>query len=199
MTHNLKPSAKALNEPPEILTEVTAIIQGEANVNYHQTFLVNMAKYHSFEFMGEKYNLPYEEANYYSPGFWDFPLKWGMFFEQHKTLASWFDWFKLRKKAVHMINLLYHVGNPDPLTVNEPEFDWALENFNLQENTTVEQSYRDDDNKLKGSRELSNGTIILIAIAIVAVMIGVIVVVIVTQGQGASQVIQNVTSTPGGP
>lgn len=188
LSANRKPSATALNE-------VTATIQGETNINYHESFLHDL-KTPRFKFMATIYNLLFDAAGHYEPGFWDFPLKWGMFFEQHKLLAGFFDWFGLRKRAVHMVGFLYKEGDPDPVEITAPEYDFALENWNLEHNTTIEDSYEEDDKALRGTKDKNTNYYMLLLVALVVIIAGVVLVTYLSGQHTPIEGILNATATP---
>jgi hypothetical protein len=186
------------------LNEVTVTIKGETSLTYHETFLADLMSVSHFFFNGVRYNLPFFSAGHYEPGFWDFPLKFGMWFEQHKLLGSLFDWFGFRKKAVHMVGFLYDEGTSDPVEITAPPIDWALFNNHLKNNTTIEEAYRKDAEKLEENNpQKPFGLLLLIGVVIVVIVVGVVLVTVLTGQHGTAQALTNSTLTPsplpGGP
>ncbi len=181
MTVKLKTSASALNE-------VTATIMWEKKVQYHESFMMDTTQDNSFEYKGKQYHVPPEGTLHYNPSFLNFPYKLGMFYEQHKTLATFFDWFGLRKRAVHEIGYLYQENQADPIDLSELNkqllgdadgHDWALINNHLYNNTSIEGAMHDADMDLKGSQGLPTSLMLLIGIIIIAIVAAVVVVFVV--------------------
>ncbi len=181
-----KPLATALNE-------VTVnIMTPDKNENYHETFMLDLKKNNFFEYDGQVYNMPKKDTSHYKPGFWQFGLKLAIFFEHHKTWAGLLDWFQFRKKASYMVNYLYWKGTSDPLTITSPSYDYAKENYHLRHNTSIEGSFRETDDKLKGPK--NNMNIIMLIGAIVIIIVVAIVVFNMTNPAPVQQ-IQNITTT----
>src|ERR1017187_8055081 len=106
-----KPLASALTVSD---TEVTVTIMERKEkhnrieyTNFHQTFRTSEDH---FEYKGKLYNLPIEDTEHYPIGFWSFGRKLGLFYEQHQTLARFFDWFKFASKATFEVGYLYEEG-----------------------------------------------------------------------------------------
>lgn len=190
----LSKTTKALRKG--LLNEVTVTIMETSNkVNYHETFMIDTTQHNSFEYKGKKYNMPPQDTGHYPISFWNFGVKLAIFFERHKTLASLFDWFNYRKKAGYEIGYLYWEDNPDPDKMERPDYDWALENYKLQRNQTIEGSFRDAERRLRGKEVAVNRLMIIGLIIIAAIAIIVAVVVITGQGHAPPAPIQNVTGT----
>jgi hypothetical protein len=178
------------------LNKVTATVMGNGvNTNYHETFLMDTTKNSSFEYKGKTYNIPAEDTGHYSPSFWDFPRKWGTFFEQHKTTAKFLDWFHFAKNATFEIGYLFLEDNPDPYKIEPPDYDWALENYQIQHNTTIEGAMKDADKKLKGE-EKHTSMLMLVGLIIIAIVAVIVAIAYFTGNHAqAAQQIQNVTAT----
>lgn len=170
------------------LNEVTVTIMSkDVNLNYHETFLLDTTKHHSFLYKGVEYKIPPEATYHYPPSFWAWGTKLAIFFEQHKLLASIFDVFGLRKRACYEIGYLYWENEPEPITVTQPEYDWALENYDLQHNTTIEGACRDADVRLKGKVDHTNW-IMLIGIVIIVIVALVVLSNVLGGGGGSAPV-----------
>lgn len=182
-----KPSANALNE-------ITVTIQLKEGTNYHETFMMDTTKDNTFEYNGFVYSLSAKDAMHYHPSLLAVDRKLAMFFDMHKTLAMFFDWFNFRNRASYELGFLYEEENPDPLTpVNLSGADFALINRHIQDNTSLEGSAQDADNKLKGAKPLNINLLMLAVVIIVAV---VAIIVVISYVAGPAQVPQNATFTP---
>jgi hypothetical protein len=188
MKANSKPLAMPLNE-------VTVTIMGNGEkTNYHETFMLNTTINNHFEYNGFTYNIPAEDTGHYLPSFWDFPRKWGMFFEQHKLLAKLIPISRLVKDVSCEIGYLYLEKNADPYEIKAPEgFDFGVFNYNLQKNTTIEGSMKAADKKLRGDKENHTSMLMIVAMIVVGIVAAIVLVTIMTQPQAATQIVQNVT------
>lgn len=190
---NRKPSAKALNPK----NEVTVMIKSADNINYHETFLMDTTEKKQFTFKGKSYTIPAQKALHYSPSFWAFGRKLAMFYELHKTLATLFDWFQFRKRANYEIGFLYEEEKSDPVNVKDHflDTDWALDNYNLRKNQTIEGHFKAVDDKLHGPKNPMGSLMIIAAIIIVAIAAVVIVTMFTGSPHQTAHEIQNVTVT----
>jgi hypothetical protein len=187
------------------LNEVTVTIMAQQEkTNYHETFMLDLTKENSFEYNGFTYQIPIEETGHYPISFWNIQAKFATFYERHKTLASLFDWFHFRDRATVEVGYLYMTENSKPFTFDDlPENhdlkqDWAIQNYMLEKNTTIEEAHREADKRLQGDfgDSINPLWIILGIVAIVAVCV-VLVAYLATGGGsgGNAQVIQNITDT----
>lgn len=180
------------------LNEVTVTIMNkDVKTNYHETFMLDVSKTNVFKFKGQQYNMPPDRTYHYSPGTWDIIAKMAMFFEYHKTTAKFFDWFGTRKRACHAIGYLYWEGEPDPITITQPERDYALENYNLQHNTTLENTFKDADKRLSGQNNDQIKLATFIGLVIIGIVVAAVILWVYLGGAGAGggvQPFQNITT-----
>ncbi len=190
MKEHTKPLAIPLNE-------ITVTIEDteKGKVDYHETFLTNEDH---FEYLGVKYNIPIEDTNHYNTSFWDVQRRLGGFFEMHKTLAGLLDWFNFRKRATVEIGFLYTKGVSDPVEIKAPDENvavWSDINYDLQNNTTLEEADKDADRALKGKGEPAFNKMVIVALILVAVVAIVALYFFTHQSHQAVETVQNVTST----
>lgn len=164
-------------------------------VNFHQTLLTDMTQNQTFTYGDVEYKMPADAVTHYHPSFWRLDVRLATFFMQHQIWATFFDWFNMRKRAIFEIGFLYDEGNPEPYTIKAPEYDWALENWFIANNTTVEGHYKATDNVLAGKQDHFSALAILIGIIVAVVAIVSIIVITRGGGIGASPPIQNVTAS----
>lgn len=197
-----KPSANALKAAKEKLNEVTVTIMGESNLNYHETFNLDITRNNHFEFLGETYNIPPKDTLHYEPSFWRFDVKMASWFDRHKTWATFLDWFHTRDKAVFETGYLYWKGTADPVDIEMEnkkaqiqgkKTDLAMAHYLLEKQNIINHWYNDFTAKLKGKNEGFQNWWIIAAVIIGAVVVGIIMI---SQGnmQGAEQAVQNVTA-----
>jgi hypothetical protein len=194
MTQHTKPIATALNE-------VTVTIMSKTSkVNYHETFMLNTTEDNTFEFKGDTYNIPAEDTHHYIPSFWQIGLRLGMFYEQHQLWATLFDWFKLRKHAKYEIGYLYYEGSENPVKIPPPDFDWGKENYMLEQNTTIEGTFKDADDKLRPEKTGNSNLLMLVAIIAIAIIAVIVILSLFLSGafnpKEVAEVVQTVTSSP---
>lgn len=179
-------------------SEVTVTIMHQDKVNYHETFLMDLTKHNTFEYNGKKYNVPAKDTAHYHPSFWRFDVKLATFFELHKTLATFFDWFHMRDRAIYEVGYLYWKDNEDPEDLKDyvGKVDFAQECFNLDRNTSIERGYGEIGEKLRGPQSNVNWMKAVLAIIIgIVIVIAVFVVLTGQMAPGGNQVIQNITAT----
>jgi hypothetical protein len=208
---------KPLASAPTISdTEVTVTIMERKEkhnrieyTNFHQTFRTSEDH---FEYKGKLYNLPIEDTEHYPIGFWSFGRKLGLFYEQHQTLARFFDWFKFASKATFEVGYLYEEGTADPfeLIIKNPlnyvanqvpveygDWDWGKVNYLMEKNSTIKGSYKDVDDALRGEPKVEIGKLLIIAIiafAVIAGIIGAYYIFGVNHSGVAQQIQQNITA-----
>jgi hypothetical protein len=187
-----KTSAKALKSRKN---EVTVNIDNTNGLRFHRTFMMNTTRDSRFKFGKKEYMIDARQALHYKPGFWAFDKKLAIFYEAHHTLATLFDWFNFRGRAAYEIGFLYKTGTVEPVEIKDGflKLDWAKINFNLRKNSTIEQHFKDVDQRLKGNPTQLKSVLILVAIIIVA--IAAVIVISMFTGGNHSQTVQNVTST----
>jgi hypothetical protein len=190
---NSKPLAPALNE-------VTITIEQKGDkANFHQTVWFDTTKNNTFthNFPDRpiyEYKIPIQDAGHYPPGFWQFDKKLGQFYELHKTWGKLFDWFKLAEKGSSDIGFLYQEGTPEPVQLEPTVHDFALDNFYLQKNTTVEAAFTDADNKLRGTGN-QLGKIAWALIIIFGIVAAVILIYTLTGTPPPVEPVNNATAT----
>lgn len=203
-----KQSANALKDGHK--NEVTVTIQGKDKTNYHETFMLDTSLNHTFEFDGVTYNIPAEDTQHYHPSFWKFDVKLGMFFEKHKLIAKFLDWFKFREKATFEIGYLYEENNVNPLSLTPKIYNpqskqyedfitshnFALINYDLMKNTTFEGKHQEVKN-LYRKGGMSMKSIMAFLLIIIAIVAAVVVASMLFGNQPQPQTIQNVTTTIG--
>jgi hypothetical protein len=165
-----KTSAYALNEVTVIIIKKT----DKDREHYHESFMADLNTQHTFEYEGVTYNMPVGNTTHYNPSFWNFPAKWALFFEQHKTWARFFDWFQLRKKVVYEVGFIYEQGKADPLNPKRPTIDFALECWNIKHNTVIESRLKNVGVKLNRTQPSNMKWWAIVAVVIIVAVVAVI-------------------------
>ena len=201
-----KPLASAL---PETEITVTIMEKKESHgrieyTNFHQTF---RSSKDYFEYKGLRYNLPIETTEHYPIGFWSWGRKLGLFYEQHHTLARFFDWFKFASKATFEVGYLYLEGTPEPyeLSVKNPDnflffddnkdIDWGRIFYSMSNGTAIKGAYKDVDDALRGEGKLEIGKWLIIALIAFVVIAGIVGAYYIFGNHETVQQIQNITVT----
>jgi len=175
------------------LNEVTAIIINIKNKTaVHKTFMADLTHDTEFTYCPEapeegldlpveeakkySYILPKGEATHYNPTFWQIDLKWALFFSRHRLIATFFDWFKLRDKAVFPIGYVYNEGTSSPIQPVRAEYDYALENWNTLHNTIIDKRLKRVGAKIDRTQQNPTKWALIIGAIIIVIVVAVVAI-----------------------
>ena len=204
-----KPLAETPKPPREHRADVTEIFIKKTDKGlkaYHESFMSNSDH---CEFKSFRYNEPIETTLHFSIGFWNFGRKLSMFFNQHTTLARFFDWFHYAQNVSYPVGYTHEEGKADPLEINVKnpnnfctlekhpgniDINWSQINYDLSKNTTIKGMHQDIAMLFKGHKDINWNPLILVAIIVVAIAC-VAVLGFYFMGHHATQAAQNITIT----
>jgi hypothetical protein len=180
------------------MNEVTVnIMLSDKNANYHETFVCDTSVNNQFLFRGLTYNIPKANVSHYDITFWSFGLKLAKFFEMH-TFWGKFDILGFKKRATYQINFLYNEGIPNPIEFTSPKIDYALENFNIQNETVLNKRIVKIGQKLDNRQQVLPSWLLIIG-AIVIGVVAIIVLINFMSGNPADTAQPILTLTPNPP
>jgi hypothetical protein len=156
------------------MNEVTVnIMLSDKPANYHETFVCDTSINNQFRYRGFTYNIPKTDVSHYDITFWSFGLKLAKFYEMH-TFWGKFDVFGFKKRATYQINFLYNEGIANPVQFTSPKVDYALENFNIKNESVLNQRIVKIGHKLDNRQQTIPNWLLVVG----AIVIGIVAIIV---------------------